>query len=765
MTYRLNVLGTLDLRDANGAPVNSILQQPRRLALLVYLALADRDGMVKRDTLLGIFWPELTQENGRRALSQAIHFLRRSLGRDAIVSRGNEDIGLSRSVVECDAARFLTAAKTGDLQTATAAHGGDLLPGFFVSGTQEFDQWLEGVREMLRRTAADVFWSSAEEAKQLGQPVSAAACARRAAELASDSESATRRLMEFLESIDDHAGALDAYDGLARRLQTDFEATPSGKTRELAERIRRNGGGAVVQTQTPQLETAANRLRSLPWKEIQRRSKTLTGSAIIMVAFVSLWGLGRHAGSAAPTRTDASVAIDAPEVFDAAVRDAASTLIADASAALVAVPKLTVYAQPVAPGEEASNVHFLLRPNVSSHAGELRVTANLVDVETGTIVRSAAFRAAQDDTAALSALALDMAEFARKAMGRYLRATQIATSDADAEVLHQSMLARIRSDSLRDQGLADYALLTLDRADAMVEDALRARRSAALFVEKAEIARKKAWIYLLPPISDKNRANEASAAGVQFADAAIESKSQDAAAHEIRGLLAYDQWLTAPDRGAPEARDAAERFLRAAVDLNSSAPKALSALSHILIAKGDFANAYWAGERAYSLDTYMDVSGAVTAHLFTASLETGDLPAATRWCGDISRRSGDGWVSAYCKLQLVARTDRLTLQDAARGQDIVDRVSKSPTDAPFAPLLNSVLSVIYAKAGDSAHAAALLAGNDTGPLGDEAQPFRAWALLELGGNFQARSILEEYVRNNPSHRTGVLRSVRFASLR
>src|SRR5688572_16321101 len=74
MDHRLNILGTLDLRDADGAAVSSILQQPRRLGLLVYLAMADRDGMVKRDTLLGLFWPDMTQENGRRALSQAIHF-------------------------------------------------------------------------------------------------------------------------------------------------------------------------------------------------------------------------------------------------------------------------------------------------------------------------------------------------------------------------------------------------------------------------------------------------------------------------------------------------------------------------------------------------------------------------------------------------------------------------------------------------------------------------------------------------------------------
>jgi len=75
MRYSLNILGTFELRDAHGAAVNSILQQPRRSALLVYLALADRDAMVKRDTLLGIFWPELTQEEReQRILVNFTHY-------------------------------------------------------------------------------------------------------------------------------------------------------------------------------------------------------------------------------------------------------------------------------------------------------------------------------------------------------------------------------------------------------------------------------------------------------------------------------------------------------------------------------------------------------------------------------------------------------------------------------------------------------------------------------------------------------------------
>jgi DNA-binding SARP family transcriptional activator len=700
MGHRLNILGTLDLRDAGGTPVGSVLQQPRRLGLLVYLALADRDGMVKRDTILGLFWPEMSQENGRRALSQAIHFLRKSLGRDAIIGRGIEDLALNPDVVECDAARFQAAVKAGDLQAATATYGGDLLPGFFVSGAPEFDQWLSNARESLRRAAAEVFWSAAEEAKQQGRTVSAAASARRAAALASESETATRRLMEFLESIDDRAGALEAYDGLVRTLQSEYESTPSAKTRDIAERIRRNASVAVVSSTDSHspLAPAVYRLRALPWRDIKERSKTLTGAAIIMVAFLSLWGTGKRVSDGGSVRTDPSVIIQPPEVFDAAMRDAASRILADASAALVAVPQVTVFAE--------GDAHFRLEPKVSSHEGELRVTARLIDITNGAIVRSAAFTATASDTAALGALALDMSEFARKAMGRYLRATAVAAlTGADAETLSASMLARIRSDSLKDQGLSEYALLTLERADAALARTLETRQNAELYVERAEIAKTKFWVNLLPPIMNQEAANEALAEGFKYADAAIDLDSRNAAAIELHGLFAYSKWLTRSREANPEKHRAeAEKFLRAAVDLNPNAHHAWNALGSILLSKGEFASAYWAAERAYATDAYLDVGAPVTATLFAASLETGDLAAAERWCADVKRRAGDSWNSAFCSLQLIARRDDLGPRDISRAETIVAEVSKSAIDTPFMPLLDAILAVVYAKTGDHSKA-------------------------------------------------------------
>jgi hypothetical protein len=56
---RLRVLGPVALHDSSGSEISAVLAQPKRLALLAYLA-ADQAGAFRRgDTPLGLFWPEL----------------------------------------------------------------------------------------------------------------------------------------------------------------------------------------------------------------------------------------------------------------------------------------------------------------------------------------------------------------------------------------------------------------------------------------------------------------------------------------------------------------------------------------------------------------------------------------------------------------------------------------------------------------------------------------------------------------------------------
>ena len=74
--FRLSLLGKVELQDTDGRPVESILAQPKRLALLAYLMAAEPRGFHERDALLALLWPDQDAAASRNTLRQAVHQLR-----------------------------------------------------------------------------------------------------------------------------------------------------------------------------------------------------------------------------------------------------------------------------------------------------------------------------------------------------------------------------------------------------------------------------------------------------------------------------------------------------------------------------------------------------------------------------------------------------------------------------------------------------------------------------------------------------------------
>src|SRR5438105_3537366 len=102
----LRTLGTLDLRKADGGEIHSLVAQPKRIALLTYLCLGSPRGFHRRDSVLGLLWPDADQSHARTSLRNSLHFLRRSLGENALLTRGDEEVSVNFDVVWCDATAF-----------------------------------------------------------------------------------------------------------------------------------------------------------------------------------------------------------------------------------------------------------------------------------------------------------------------------------------------------------------------------------------------------------------------------------------------------------------------------------------------------------------------------------------------------------------------------------------------------------------------------------------------------------------------------------
>jgi DNA-binding SARP family transcriptional activator/TolB-like protein len=238
----LRTLGALELTSADSTAVGSVLAQPRRAALLCYLALASPRGFQRRDTLFALFWPEYDAEQARHALRQSVYFLRRSLGSETIVSRGDEELALAPEKVRCDVWDFEAALEEGRPAEAFVVYGGDLLAGFHISEAPEFERWLEEERSRLKRRAEEAGWSLAAAREREGDAAGAADAARSAAALAPTDETALRRLVLLLERVGDRAAAVRAYEAFAGNLKEEYELEPSAETQALVARIRAEPG-------------------------------------------------------------------------------------------------------------------------------------------------------------------------------------------------------------------------------------------------------------------------------------------------------------------------------------------------------------------------------------------------------------------------------------------------------------------------------------------------------------------------------------------
>jgi len=235
---RLITLGRL-LLLRNGPPSEPIHLQPKRLALLAYLALAARDGYQQRDTLLALFWPRADREHARRCLRQALFHLRNELGEGVLVNRGRDGLALAADRLWCDAAAVDAAIGEHRKADAIELYTGEFLPGFFVDRDGvELEEWVEQTRRRLRAAVGACAWELADAEERNGRIARALELAHRARGLSPEDEQGLRRHMALLARAGDSAAALGAYADFSRRLRREYDAEPSAASLALASDLR-----------------------------------------------------------------------------------------------------------------------------------------------------------------------------------------------------------------------------------------------------------------------------------------------------------------------------------------------------------------------------------------------------------------------------------------------------------------------------------------------------------------------------------------------
>jgi DNA-binding SARP family transcriptional activator len=214
-----------------------LLTQPRRLAVLAYLVLARPRALHSRDTIVSLLWPEADQASGRHALRNALHGIRHALG-DVIVNAGDEQVGVNRDRISCDAIDLEADIAAGRLSEGLARYSGELLQGFHVADAPQFEHWLDGERSRLHDLAFRAAVSVSDASRARGDADGALSAARRASALAPDDETSLRRLMEILSAAGDKRGALREYERFAVRAIEEYGAEPGAETLKLARSLR-----------------------------------------------------------------------------------------------------------------------------------------------------------------------------------------------------------------------------------------------------------------------------------------------------------------------------------------------------------------------------------------------------------------------------------------------------------------------------------------------------------------------------------------------
>lgn len=257
---QLGVLGTLRI-TRNNAP-STKLESDKTRALLVYLAV-EADHAHRRETLIGLLWPEEPEETARHNLRQALFNLRQVIGdqtanppflfitRDEI--RFNTASDYSLDAAEFDAHLDATtrhshsqletcAVCASELQDAVELYRGKFLQEFFLEDSAEFEEWALMQREARHQRALEALTHLANYYEQHGDLTATRRCAARQLELDPWREQAHRQRMRVFAVEGQRDAALAQYETCRRVLAQELGVEPSSETRELYQTIKAEVG-------------------------------------------------------------------------------------------------------------------------------------------------------------------------------------------------------------------------------------------------------------------------------------------------------------------------------------------------------------------------------------------------------------------------------------------------------------------------------------------------------------------------------------------
>ncbi|MDH3458473.1 MAG: hypothetical protein OER90_16645, partial [Gemmatimonadota bacterium] len=289
--------------------------------------------------------------------------------------------------------------------------------------------------------------------------------------------------------------------------------------------------------------------------------------------------------------------------------------------------------------------------------GEVRVTARLIEGESGADIDRASFQLpAGSLLAARDSVVETVSRFLRRRLGEEVRAREARSATISVEawgLMQRALRLKKSADDRADQREFGAAATALEEADSLL--ALAEAADPQWLDPKIE----RGWVAYERAVQlEKGPAEQPwlETASRHAADA-LRLASGDARALELRGTVRYRQWKlrlsTDPDAQG-RLLQSARADLEAAVQADPTLAQARVTLSYLFFDLEDVPASLLAAQRGYEEDVYLENASDLLNRMFWGSLDLENFGQARRWCDEGSRRFERDWRFVSCRLWLMA---------------------------------------------------------------------------------------------------------------
>jgi TolB-like protein len=376
------------------------LPNKKLAGLLAYLA-CTAPAPQPRERLSSLLWGSHFDAQAKQNLRQALFRLRKILGQDALQSDG-EAVTISAAAVACDVGRFEALVREGSRDALSAAS--DLYRGRFVDditvSEPEWNEWLTVERERLQDLVMGALVGLAEQELEGGRAEHALKAAQRAVAINNMREDAHRLIVQSFAATGRKAEALKHYEDLAALLKRELNTEPDEVTKALVAELRSSRTSA------------------------QRPAAAVASPAPQAVAQPALTLPDRPSIAVLPF---ANMSSDPEQDYfaDGIVEDILTTLSRESWLFVIARNSSFAYKERAADIKQIARelgVRYVVEGSVRKAGNRVRVTAQLIEAETGAHIWADRY---ERDLSDIFALQDDITQQVVAAVAPSLRALEI----------------------------------------------------------------------------------------------------------------------------------------------------------------------------------------------------------------------------------------------------------------------------------------------------------------------------------------------------